>query len=124
MASSNTKWIWIIVGIVVGGGVLMVALCAGLGLWGWREVSEQFRMAMNENTVIREHLGEVSEISVDFTATGEVPGDDVFVYNVTGEKGTGVVSAEFLTVDADSERIASGTLKLPDGRVLELVPEE
>lgn len=124
MEPKRRRWPWIIGGIVLGGGLTVVLLCAGLGWYGWSVLSEQYRVAMNRNPVIVEHLGEVREIEIDLGATGDEPGEDVFVYRAIGAKGTGVVTAEFHTVDDDNEEIISGTLELPDGRTFDLMPNE
>ena len=122
MESKSRPWLWIILGIVVVGGLTVVLVCAGLWWHGWNVLADQSRAAMNRNVVILEHLGEVLDIEVELVATADQPNEDVFVFKAVGAKGTGVVTAEFLTVDADNEAIVSGTLELPDGRTFDLVP--
>ncbi len=122
METKSRRWLWIILGIVVGGGLTVVLVCAGLGWYGWNAFSDQCRAALNSNVVIIEHLGEVREIEFDLVASGDQPNEDVFVLKAVGANGTGVVTVEFLSVDADNEAIVSGTLELPDGRTFDLVP--
>ena len=112
-----------IVGAVVGIILLVIVGVVGLGAWGWSEIKNQARAALNRNPVILEHVGSVSEIDLDLTATGEQAGADVFVFDVVGEKSTGVVTAELVTVDAETEEIRSGTLRLPSGETYDLIPE-
>ena len=38
--------------------------------------------------------------------------------------GRGTVTAECITIDADTEEVASGTLKMDSGETYELVPDE
>ena len=39
-----------------------------------------------------------------------------YVFDLKGSKGAGRLEAEFITVDADSERIGDGELVMADGR--------
>ncbi len=123
MEKPRRRWPFIILGIGLGMVLTVAIAVVGLGVYGWGLFNEQVIAAMNENAVIVEHLGEVREAELDAIATANVPGEDFFVYKAIGTKGTGIVSGEFVTVDADHEEIASGTLELPDGRKFDLVPE-
>ena len=108
--------------VVVGVVVLVIVVSVGsFGLWGWNMFVEQTREALDANPVIAEHIGEIEEIEVDLEATGLAPGDDVFVFTITGSKGSGSVTAEMVTVDEDTEEIASGKLRLPDGQEIDLL---
>ena len=119
----NGRALAFIVGAIVGIILLVVVGFIGLGAWGWSEVKSQARAAFNRNPVILEHVGRVSEVDLNLTATGEQPGADVFVFDVVGEKSTGVVTAELVTLDAETEEIRSGALRLPSGETYDLIPE-
>ena len=109
---------------VLAGAAVTVLLCAGLGgvaYWGWTMFEGQAAEAIGRNAVVREHLGEVESVDADLVATGEAA-DDVFVFEVRGTKGAGTVSAELVSVEADTEEVRSGTLRLPSGEVYDLVP--
>ncbi len=49
---------------------------------------------------------------------------DVFVFEVKGAKGEGIVTAEFVTIDVDTEAVTSGEIKLPSGETYDLFPEK
>ena len=51
-------------------------------------------------------------------ATGEAEGINEFAFALVGDKGRGHIVAEFITVDADTERLGKGVLTLADGREL------
>ena len=51
---------------------------------------------------------------------GEEPDEDVFVFNISGSKGQGVLTAECITIDADHEDVVSGSLRIPSGEVIDL----
>lgn len=122
METPRRRWPFIILGIGLGMVLMAVIAVVGLGVYGWGLFNEQVIAAMNQNAVIVEHLGQVRDAELDLAATSDVPGEDFFVYKAVGTKGTGIVTGEFVTVDADHEEIASGTLELPDGRKFDLVP--
>ncbi len=110
--------------IIVAIITLIVLALVGFGFWGWGLFAGQAKEALNNNAVILQHIGEIDRIETDFEATGEAPGDEVFVFKVEGSKGSGVVTAEFITVDADTERVESGTLQLASGEIYDLLEEE
>ena len=101
--------------------VLVVAGVGGLLYWGWDLFVGQAEELLNANPVIQEHIGSIEELTIDFTATGEADGDDVFVFEVKGDKGSGVVTAEFVTIDENSEELRSGKLDLPSGETYDLL---
>lgn len=66
MEQKRRRWIWIIGGIIVGSGLVVVVLCGGLGslAWfGWNLFSEQCKAAMNLNPVIQGHFPQTTPLS-------------------------------------------------------------
>ncbi len=88
----------------------------GLGGGAFDAFSAQAMAAMQGNSVIRKHLGEVQSVDLDLMGSMGLPGEE-FVFDVTGSKRDGRVSAEFITVDADTERLGDGVLILGDQRI-------
>ena len=113
----------LIVGAVVAVVVVLVVVVGLIGLWRWGAglFEAQIKDVLATNPVIIKHLGDVVECKMDLAASGEAEGDEVFVFNVTGSKGNGVVTAECVTVDADTEQITSGTLRLASGETVDLM---
>lgn len=109
---------WIIGGLVAL--VLLLALGAvGTFFWyGFGLFNDQAAAAIRADPAVSEALGPISEIHLDFTATGDAPGDEDFAYRVVGERGSGLLVGRFVTVDADHEDLRSGTLRLDDGRLV------
>ncbi len=111
---SATPWI-------IGGLIALAVLCvfAGIGglFWyGLGEFNTQAGSAIRADPVIVDVLGPIREVHFDFTATGEAPGAEDFAYRVEGERASGLLVGRFVTIDADSEELRSGTLTLDDGR--------
>jgi hypothetical protein len=115
------KVFWLILAACVGLGFL----CCGGGTaflyFGMHEIARQVRSELDDNPVLVEHVGEIQEFEIDFAASFGEDGDDVFVYNVTGTKGSGVVTAEHVTIDADTEEVVWARLTLPTGETVDLV---
>ncbi len=111
-----------IVPLLIGCGAMIVIAVVVVAFLGWNLFSDQAKDALATNPVIQEHIGEVRSISVDLEGTGDAPGGDVFVFRIEGSRTSGTVTAEFVTVDADTEEIRSGTLELDSGETYPLVP--
>jgi hypothetical protein len=82
------------------------------------EVADELR----DNPKFREHIGELREMSVDYIASAAKDDDETFVYNVEGDKGSGVVTVKQVTDDDGSERIVEATLRLKNGQTVQIVP--
>lgn len=101
------------------GSVTLVALAAsGCGLLDAFE--QQVAADIKDNPVILEHVGDITSIETDWTATGEAPGDDTFVFQLSGTKGEVILTAECITVDADHEDVVSGSILLASGETVDL----
>ena len=116
--------------LIIGGiiaalllGFIGIVGIGSLGFWGLDMFTEQARDALDENPVIQEHIGKIDQIDMDFTATGAASGDDTFVFEISGPRGKGVVTAEFITIDEDSEEVRSGTLRMSSGESHDLFPD-
>ena len=107
--------------LIVGFILLSLVGIGGLGFRGWDLFTDQAKEALDKNSVILQHVGEIDRIEMDVTATGDAEGEDVFVFRVAGSKGTGVVTVEFVTVDVYTEEIRFGTLRLSSGETYELL---
>ena len=109
-------------GLLLGalGMALFVGLLGLLFVFGIGVFSEQAQTAMQENAVIREHIGQIRSAELDYVASMNHPDMDTFVFDLDGDKGKGQVTAEFITVDADTEALGEGSLRLADGRQFDL----
>jgi hypothetical protein len=103
--------------VVVGVGFYFV------GKWGLDLVAEQVKADIQDHPVILEHIGAIEEIEFDFGATTAIEADDVFVFNLKGGKGNGVLTAQVVSEGADRERVVSGKLRLPTGETIDLFPD-
>nr|WP_298132282.1 hypothetical protein [uncultured Pseudoxanthomonas sp.] len=78
--------------------------------------TRQAREAVQRYPLVQQHIGTLSTFEIDMMASGEAEGIDAFVFNLVGDKGRGRIAADFITVDADTERLGKGVLTLADGR--------
>ncbi|WP_447938391.1 hypothetical protein [Pseudoxanthomonas mexicana] len=78
--------------------------------------TRQARAAAQRYPLVQQHIGTLSSFELDLTASSEAEGADEFVFALAGDKGRGRLLAEFITVDADTERLGKGVLTLADGR--------
>ena len=121
-SSGSTVLIW-----VLGIGLAGTLLLGGLAVFGIRfamEVfAEQVRVELQDNPVLRAHLGEPEKFEFDWVGTGADSREEVYVFRVRGTQGRGKVSAACVTVDADREQVTSGSLRLESGEEYDLFPE-
>lgn len=92
---------------------------AGSGLFGGMQdniFTRQARDAAQRYPLVQQHIGTLSKFELDLMASGEAEGADAFVFELAGDKGSGRILADFITVDADTERLGHGVLTLADGR--------
>jgi len=115
----------LIVLAVIGGLALVGCLgFVGLVFLGKSLFMDQAMATLNRNPVILQHVGEISEMEINWTRSGLEEDLNVCVYDVKGVKGTGIVTAEFIAIDADTEALASGELELSSGETYDLFPKE
>ncbi|MBW3597480.1 MAG: hypothetical protein KY475_09430 [Planctomycetes bacterium] len=89
---------------------------------GLDEFDRQVQADVEDHPLIVEHIGAIQEFRHDWDASMEEPGEDVWVFDIRGEKGSGRLRAECITIDADTEDVTSGQLILDSGETIELFP--
>ncbi|MEX0701165.1 MAG: hypothetical protein WD069_03640 [Planctomycetales bacterium] len=120
MNRSGKNTVLIVLVVLAAVGVLCFACCGG-GFWFLlNTVENQAEAALNQNPVIQEHLGVVSECDLQLQATGQAGGQNTFVFEVTGTKGTGTVTAQ---LDGSLTQILAGTLRTRNGDEFDLLAE-
>ena len=82
----------------------------------------QANAAMQAHPVVQRHIGDIREAAFDRDASWAAEGE-LYVFDLKGSKGAGRLEAEFITVDADSERIGDGELVMADGKRYPLDPK-
>ena len=78
--------------------------------------TRQARVAVQRYPLVQQHIGTLKTFEFDLAGTGEAEGANAFVFDLVGDKGRGRILAEFITVDADTERLGEGVLTMADGR--------
>ncbi len=120
---SSRKGIPLAVKIAVPCWLLLIGV-GTVGIWGWNIFVDQAKVAIGRNPIALQHIGDIQKIESDFLATGEAEDVDTFVFRVQGTKGSGTVTAQFVSVDTGMEEIVSGTLRLASGETYRLIPED
>lgn len=115
-------WIWIVLALLAGGGVVTCGCCGGLVWFGLGIQADELKASLQGNPVIAEHIGEIEELSIDFGETIQEDGSDATVCRVKGSKGSGKIVGETMTNNDGNEVFRSGELRLPNGAKHDLFP--
>ena len=119
---SNALW-WIlgILGVLTVGGALV---CCGGGYFafqfGTQVVADTVKSSISADPAIQEHIGDITDISMNLTATGAVGGGNKMVLDLKGEKGTGQVEVVMAGGGPDGQTLQSCVLILPNGERIDV----
>ena len=118
---SNALW-WIlgILGVLTVGGIFV---CCGGGYFmfrfGTQAVADAVKSSISADPVIQEHIGNITDISMNLTATGAAGGGDKMVLDIKGDKGTGQVEV-VMGGNPGGQSVQSCDLILPNGERIPL----
>jgi hypothetical protein len=115
--------IWIMLGALFVGGVAVCGCCGGVMYFTLGVISTEIANDLRDNPVMREHVGEIQSFDINFTASAAEPDDDVYVFDVVGDKGTGTATVKSITDEDGNEQIVWATLRTSDGTTFDLVTE-
>lgn len=124
--SPSTSTVVIIVLAVIGGGGILVC-CGGMGAlfyFGAHVVAKEVELELRDNPVLIQHIGEIEDLRMDWTATAAHPDQDVLVFTVRGTKGQGEVIVNTVTQFDENNQVQWATLRLPDGEEIPLIEPE
>lgn len=121
---SNTIW-WIlgILGFLTIGGAI---LCCGGGYFmiqfTSQVVAEEVKRSVANDAAIQEHIGTITDLDMNLTATGAAGDGAKLVFDIKGDKGTGQLEVE-VSNTTEGQNLRSCVLVLPDGERHEVVLE-
>jgi hypothetical protein len=121
--SSSAGWL-----LAIGGGgiLLLVLLCCGGGYGGFvlvaNVLSAEIKEMLRDNPTLREHVGELESVELDFFGSMAIDDDDTFRYRVKGSKASGELTVKQHTDDDGDEVIEEASLRLPGGEQVQIVP--
>jgi hypothetical protein len=106
--------------------VVVIAVLAGGGYWAFKAgtgmLAEQTKVAVRDNPVILEHIGNIEDITLDLKATAAAGEEEFMVFQLKGSKGSGELKVNIKQVSDEAVAISQGTLRMEDGKTYELVP--
>jgi len=111
-------WLWVI-GIIGGLGLVAAIVCCGGSYWafnfGMGKVAETVKTDLMGNPVIGEHIGDIEDLSMNLTATGEEQQNgakpNTMVLDAKGSKGSG----KLIVTPGPGGGFDTIELELPDG---------
>jgi len=123
--SSNTKWIFIILALVLGLPLLCCGGCIVLGMFGMSAGAREIANQVQNTQPVQQHIGTINSASMNLMATADEQqkqnDQDLAVIDIKGDKGNGILIIH--TASPGSNRpFDSATLRLPDGQEFPLQP--
>ena len=85
---------WIIGGIVAMVVLLVLGVLASVVWSGVNSFNDQAYTAIRADPAIVDAVGKISDIHLDFEATGDAPGDEEFAYRIIGDRASGLPLSE------------------------------
>ena len=82
------------------------------------ELQDQWQRAVNGESGI----GELTRFDLDFFGSLVLDSDEIWIFELEGNRGSGQLTGEFEIIDLATENFAGGTLVLDSGETFELVP--
>lgn len=115
----------LIIAVTCFGGMFAVcAICGGFLYYSSGEYERQIEEAIERNAVVQRYIGSDVAIIYDETQSLMLSGLTEYCYEVRGPLGSGTLYADFVTVDADTEKIGYGMLELSSGATYDLMSGE
>jgi len=87
------------------------------------DFTEQVRADLAEHPVIVERIGEIEEFVYDEDRSVEEEGADVYVFQVRGNKGAGLLRAACIEMSADEQDVVAAELILDSSEQIQLFPD-
>lgn len=116
--------------------VIVVLVAAGVGVFYYFKAateafSQAVKLAVEDNPVILEHIGEIRGIEMDLGGTQDSVKEQRFAFLIQGSKGAGKLTAgirvapedERIEGQPDLPEVVSGTLAVNGGETYDLFPE-
>ncbi len=117
--NSSSCLVWII-GFGVVGVLCCVLCCGGVAYFGFNLMSTEVEVAIRDNPQIREHLGDLQSVELNFMKSVADDDDDTWVYNIKGSKGRGELTVKQSTGANGDEVFHNAQLRLSNGQVVDV----
>ena len=112
---SGSKILLIILGVFGLLGLLTIGCCVGISMFGIGALTTAVKDGYADHELVRQHIGEINNISTNFSDTGETDGGMVF--DVEGSKASG----QIVVYQQQGDRFGDGELRV-GGQTYDLGP--
>ncbi len=115
--SSCLPWVF---GFGVFSVICGVLCCGGLAYFGFNLMATELEVAIRDNAQVREHIGDLQSVSLNFMKSIADDDDDTWVYNLKGSKAQAEMIVNQTTGDSGDEVFHSAKLRLADGTMIDI----
>ena len=120
-ALNSNKLLWILVAGVL---IAVPLLCCGgmflVGYLGLGVLAADIEIQLRDHPTIRQHIGEIEDLSVNFLKSSAIDDPDTFIYDIRGDKGAGELTITSISEWEGNEDIVAAELRLESGAVIEI----
>jgi hypothetical protein len=116
----------VLVVLALVGVVGLLVCCGGGGLlvkFGLDVMTAGVEKQLRDNPRLREHVGEVRSLKMDFAKSAAAAGENDFVYRVEGTKGSGELTVHLEDAASGEQKVASAKLRLTTGQEIDLLAQ-
>jgi hypothetical protein len=114
------KTILILIAGLCVSGLCCLACCLGILNFGVHALAEEIRFQLEADPNFVRHVGAVKSFEINYLASLGNHEDQVYAYDVTGDKWSGRMTIKQVTNDNGAVAIVWARFTLPSGETIEL----
>ena len=91
-----------------------------VGYFGLGVLAADIEIQLRDHPTIRQHIGEIEDLSVNFLKSSAVDDPDTFVYDIRGDRGAGELTITSVSDSEGNEDIFAAQLRLDSGEIIDI----
>jgi hypothetical protein len=112
--------------LIIGCITLPILFCciSGIALiwFGAYMTAQDVKQSLSNNSKLTQHIGTLQDLEIQVFASLTQGDSDTNTFNVTGSKGSGVLTVTSITQSDGTEKVTKAVLTMPDGTTHDIVP--
>src|SRR5262245_36803407 len=117
----SLRWLYWLLALL--GGACLIVCCGGVLMllrMGFRITESEIKVLLQDNLTVKEEIGEIVSLEIDWPKSMAEEDGDVMVYRVRGTKGQGEMTVNHVTNEEGAEVIRWAKLRTAAGKEIDL----